>query len=322
MAKSSKTNPFRIILEKCLAVRSGETVLIVTDKKKKPIATAIAEEARTIAKEVGVVEIEERTVDGEEPPEFVSAVLKKCNVAFLVTNKSLTHTNARRQASEIGVRIASLPGINDKTLARAVLTDYDYIDRLNKKIMNMLIRASSITVTSPRGTKISFKLDMNRPFMNDNGLIHTEGGFGNLPAGETYLAPIEGTAEGVIVVDGSMIGEVVDKPVKLDVKAGYITNVTGGKTAKKLLDTLTPLGRESFNLGEFGIGTNPKAKLTGNVLEDEKVIGTCHFALGNNISAGGRIYAKSHVDFILKKPTILVDKKKIMLNGRFLLGKI
>ncbi len=322
MPKTSKNNPYRIILEKCLAVRPGETILIVTDKKKRPIANALLEEAKQIAKEVGLVEIEERQSDGQEPPEFVSSVLKKCNVAFLVTTKSLTHTNARRQACEIGVRVASLPGITEQVLARSIATDYDYIDRLNKKISSLLLKAASITVTSPRGTKLSFKIDANRPIMNDNGLFTGEGAFGNLPSGEVYLAPIEGSSNGVISVDGSVMDNKVDKPVKMEVKDGYAANITGGKSAKRLTEALAPFGKESLNIAEFGIGTNPRAKFTGYVLEDIKVVGTCHIGLGNSLSAGGRVYAKTHVDCTIIRPTILFDKKKIMHNGKFLLGKI
>lgn len=320
--KGGKLSPYKIMLEKCLAVRAGETVLIVTDKKKKPIANAILEEAKQIAKEVGLIEIEERAVEGEEPPEFVSAVMKKCNVAFLVTSKSMTHTNARRQATEIGVRIASLPGITDQIISRAIATDYDYMNRLNKKLAELLLKSESITVQSPRGTHIKFKMEPNRPIMSDSGLFHEEGAFGNLPAGETYLAPLENTVEGVVVVDGSVLGDFVDKPVRMEIKGGFVTGITGGKTAKKLLDTLTPLGKDASAMGEFGIGTNPKAKLTGNTLEDKKTIGTCHFALGNNLSAGGRVFSKSHIDAIIRKPTIMFDRKRVMHNGNFMLGKI
>ncbi len=317
-----KLTPYRIILEKCLGIRSGETVLIVTDRKKRPIANALLEEARKMAKEVGLVEIEERSVDGEEPPEFIASVMRKCNVAILVTSKSLTHTNARRQASEIGVRVASLPGITDKLISRAIPVDYDFIDRLNKKLTSLLIKTSTITVQSPKGTNIKFRIDPARPVISDNGLLRTEGAFGNLPAGEVFLSPPEGTSEGVIVIDGSILDEIVDKPIKIEVKGGYATAITGGKTAKRLLDTITPLGKESFNIAEFGIGTNPKAKITGNVLEDEKVIGTCHIALGNSLSVGGRAYAKSHIDCVIRNPTVLFDKKKVIHRGKFLLGKI
>ena len=322
MGKGGKLTPYRLMLEKCLGVRSGETVLIVTDKKKRSIANAILEEARQMAKEVGLVEIDERRFDGEEPPEFVSAMLKKCNVAFLVTTKSLTHTNARRQACEIGVRIASLPGITDQIISRSVVVDYDFIDNLNKKIIGLLLKTNTVTIHTSRGTNVKFKVDPNRPIVSDSGLLRTEGSFGNLPAGETLLAPIEGTAEGVVVVDGSILDEAVDKPVKLEVKAGYVTSITGGRTAKRLTDTITPLGRESFNFGEFGIGTNPKARITGNILEDEKVIGACHIALGNSIAIGGRVYAKSHFGGVIKNPTVWFDKKKVMDKGKLLLGKI
>lgn len=323
MPKTTKWNPYRIMLEKCLGVRSGETVLIVTDRKKRPIANALLEEAKQIAKEAGLVEIEERQRDGEEPPEFISAILKKCNVAFLLTSKSLTHTNARRQACEIGVRIASLPGITDQIIARSIATDYDYIDKLNKKLSSLLLKASTVTVASSRGTKLSFRIDPNRPIMNDNGMFTGEGAFGNLPSGEVYLAPVEGSSNGILIVDGSLMDGRVDKPVRMEVKDGFVANITGsGKSAKKLTDTLTPMGKDSFNIAEFGIGTNPKAKLTGSLLEDIKSIGTCHIGLGNSLSAGGRVYSKTHIDGTIIRPTILFDKKKIMHNGKFLLGKV
>ena len=317
-----KQTPYRIILEKCLGVRSGEIVLIVTDKKKRSIANALLEEAKTMAKEVGLVEIEERSIDGEEPPEFVASVMRKCNVAILVTSKSLTPTNARRQASEIGVRVASLPGITDQLISRAIPVDYDFIDRLNKKLMGLLLKTSTVSVQSPKGTNIKFRIDPARPVISDNGLLRTEGVFGNLPAGEVVLSPPEVSSEGVVFIDGSILDEIVDKPVRMEVKGGYATAITGGRLAKKLLDTITPLGKESFNIAEFGIGTNPKAKLTGNLLEDVKVMGTCHIALGNSLSVGGRIYAKSHLDGTIRNPTIWLDKKKIMHKGKFLLGKI
>ena len=108
-------------------------------------------------------------------------------------------------------------------------------------------------------------------------------------------------------------------PIKISVKNGYAYEIMGKSDAKKLLRAIKPLGKSAFNIAEFGIGTNPKAKITGNILEDEKVIGTCHVALGNSTGLGGKIYAKCHLDGIMTKPTIYFDKKCIMHNGKFLI---
>ena len=150
-------------------------------------------------------------------------------------------------------------------------------------------------------------------------LIKEKGSFHNLPSGESCLAPVEGTANGTFIVDASFL-EKVDKPIKLTVKEGYVVDIRGGKTAAKLKKLLKSIGdKNAYNIAELGIGTNDKAKITGEILEDEKVLGTAHIALGNNISYGGKINVPIHLDGVFFKPTIFVDDKKIMENGKLLI---
>ena len=132
---------------------------------------------------------------------------------------------------------------------------------------------------------------------------------------------MEGTANGVFVVDGSMAGLGLIKKTKLKIKVekGYATKITGGVLAKKLIKQLDSVGKQARNIAEFGIGTNDSAKLSGILLEDEKVLGTVHIALGNNITMGGSVNVPLHLDGVIKKPTVYLDNKIIMKNGTLLI---
>ena len=125
---------------------------------------------------------------------------------------------------------------------------------------------------------------------------------------------MEGTAEGLVVVDGSIVGTLREK-IRIKVEKGKAVEIRG-KNADKLVRMLTKVGKEAFNLAEFGIGTNPNARLTGIVLEDEKVLGTCHIALGDNSTFGGQVRVGVHMDGILLKPTVRLDRKTIMERGK------
>ena len=141
------------------------------------------------------------------------------------------------------------------------------------------------------------------------------------PTGETFLAPVEGTSNGVFVVDGSMagLGLIKNAKIRIEVENGYATKITGGVFAKKLKLMLDKVGKEARNIAEFGIGTNDSAKLSGILLEDEKVMGTIHIAVGNNVSMGGSVNVPIHLDGVVKKPTVWMDGKLLMKDGKLLI---
>jgi leucyl aminopeptidase (aminopeptidase T) len=149
--------------------------------------------------------------------------------------------------------------------------------------------------------------------------LREKGQWGNLPTGEAYLAPLEGRSNGLVVVDGSMAGVgMVDRPIHIVVRDGYATDISGGEAARRLVALLEPHGRDGRNVAEFGIGTNDRAILTGLILEDEKVMGTIHIAFGDNKSMGGSVRVASHLDGLIKAPTVWFDDRKIMEAGRLL----
>ena len=307
-----------VAITKCMAVRSGETVLVITDESRRKIGYALWETARHSDAEAMLTEIIPRKVHGEEPPKAVAELMKNVDVVLAPTTKSLTHTDARREACARGARIATLPGITEEIMIRALDADYQKIARRSKKIASLLTEAHRVRVTTPGGTDITMSVE-NRKGYADTGLYHQKGDFGNLPAGEAYLAPLEGNSQGVILIDGAIANlGLLEEGIRLVVKDGFVTEILGQTEAEKLKTLLLPLGKLAYNVAELGIGTNDKAILTGNVLEDEKAIGTVHIALGDNASMGGKITAPVHLDGILLRPTLEVDGETIMEDGKLL----
>jgi len=302
----------------CLRVKKGETVLVITDEPLRKIGYLFWEVARDLGAEAMLAELTPRRSHGEEPPPALARFMKEVNVLIIPTSMSLSHTDARREATKAGARCVTLPGIREETMRRALNADYDKISVRSRKVAQILSQGKKAEVTTPAGTQITMSLE-GREGHADTGLVFNPGDFSNLPAGEGYIAPIEGTANGKIVIDGAIADTgVMDEVIELTVTAGFVEEIKGGKWAKYLRELVEPHGRPGRNIAELGVGTNDKAKLIGNVLEDEKVMGTVHIALGDNASMGGEVSVASHLDAILLRPALIIDGKVIMEEGRLL----
>ncbi len=309
----------RVALTDCANVRAGENVVIITDAPLRNRGLAFWETARDLGTDAIFCEIIPRKTNGEEPPKAVAALLRACDVFMIPTSRSLSHTDARREASAQGARGATLPNITEDTMKRTLRADYAKIEEMTKRMADRLMGAKKAKVMTQLGTDITMTLE-GRTWHEDTGIVREPGAFTNLPAGEAYLAPVEGTAEGRIVVDGSCAGVgVVKTPITIDVADGLATDITGGKEAEALKNMIAPFGEDGRNIAELGIGTNDKAQLVGSTLEDEKVMGTVHIALGDNKSMGGNISVASHLDLIIKAPTLIVDGKEIIKAGKWMI---
>ncbi len=292
-----------LVLKKCLGHREGEAVVIVTDTPFEPMAREFAAAAGRLGAETALVAMAPRRNHGEEPPPAVAEAMRSAPVAVLLTSKSLTHTVARRRASEQKVRIASMPGADPRRLEYLLDIDYDELKAREEEIARRLRGARQVRITTPAGTDLSFEIG-GRTVYTDCGDLRSPGAFGNLPAGEVCLAPVEGTGKGVLVVDGSVGGSgKVITPITLRFEAGAAVEISD----PQLRETLQSHGPLAFSLAEFGIGTNPKADIVGNVLEDEKAIGTAHVALGANASMGGAVQVPIHIDLILLRAAVEID---------------
>lgn len=309
----------QIAIRDCMGAKKNEKILIITDEIKREIGLSLYENAIRLGYYALLVEMKSGKINGEEPPAEVAELMQKFDVVFCPTAKSLTHTNARRAASAKGVRIATFPGITKDVMIRGMNADYKKIAALSIKLKKILEKGKFVRVTAPAGTDISFSIE-GRTAYASKGLFHAKGESGNLPTGETYLAPVEGTSNGIFVVDGSMagLGLIKNANIKIEVENGYATLISGGKIANKLRKMLDEVGKDARNIAEFGIGTNDSAKLSGVLLEDEKVMGTIHIALGNNVSMGGSVNVPIHLDGVVKRPTVWLDNKLIMKEGKLL----
>ena len=278
----------KIILEQCLKVKKDERVLVIADKNTKKIGQGIFEEAKNIAKAEFVL-IPVGKQNGEEPPADVARKILEFDVIIAPTTKSLTHTNAIKIAKERGARIATLPGITDRIMKESVVADYNKIAEFSKKIEMFLIEKKEVHVTTGRGTDFRFSVD-GRKWLLDVGLIHKSGQCGNIPAGEVFIAPLEGTANGVIVIDEFVHEKEVyaKKGVKIFIEKGEAVKMSDERC--KIAGYFKKI-KNARNIAEFGIGTNEKAKIIGNILHDEKVLGTIHIAFGNNSAIGGKVYS-------------------------------
>lgn len=305
-------------LADCLGLQAGETFLVVTDDTRKELAESLYEAGRRMGAEAMLMVMKERGKSGEEPPAAVAAAMVNSQAVVCITKHSLTHTQARKQAAAAGARVATMPGITeDMFLEGAIAADYTQVKALTEKVTEMLTQSRKVRIEKD-GHSLEFSIE-GRGGVPSTGMYLEPGQSGNLPSGEAYIAPIEGSATGQIVIDGSIAG--VGKlagPIVLSVEKGRLVAAEGGEEGEKLLQMLGD--GDGRMLGEFGIGTNEKARITGVVLEDEKVYGTIHVAFGSNNTFGGTVAAGVHIDCVVGKPDVYLNDGLIMKNGE-LIGK-
>ncbi len=308
----------RAVVRDCLGVAAGEEVLVVCNPATQELGERMQEEARTAGADATLAVIAERDSHAAEPPAPVAAAMASAGVVLAPTVQSLSHTAARKAASEAGVRIATLPGVTAEMLARVMGADMAELRRRGRAVAAARGRGEEARITCAHGSDLRLGLEGRRA-IPDAGELTEPGAFGNLPCGEGFVAPLEGTGEGTLVVDGSIAGVgLLDAPVTLTVRAGHLTEATGTAGAL-LLELLTAHGTDGTNVAELGIGTNEKAILTGNVLEDEKILGTAHVAFGASAAIGGTVQVPVHLDCVVLEPTVEIDGEAIVRAGELLL---
>ena len=308
-----------VAVRDCMGAKPGETLLVVMDSGTRNVGCALHQAAVEIGCEAMAIEMIQRRSHGEEPPAPVATIMKHVDIVLAPTSKSISHTRARAVACAAGARCATLPGITEDCMARTLGADYAAVGARSRKYADVLTRGATVRITNGEGTDITMSL-AGRAGNPDTGVYHSPGDFGNLPAGEAYIAPLEGTANGIFVVDGAMAGAgYLGERIKIHVRDGYAAEIEGSAAAAALQEMVSPLGLPARNIAELGIGTNEKAMITGTVLEDEKVMGTIHIALGDNSHMGGTVAVPSHLDGIVLAPTVVVDGVTIMDSGKLIL---
>lgn len=306
------------LIKNAILLKSKENVLIVCDKEKEEIARMFYDICEDLEKEVILVKIKTRKESKREPPKPIIEAMKKSDIILGITSISLTHTQAVRNAIRNGARVATMPGIT-KEMFPALNIDYNLLSKRCKEIKKLFSGVTEINVKTKLGTNISFKCKGRKVSMED-GILDHPGSLYNLPAGEVGTTPIENSSDGKIVFDICMVGiEKIKEPIEVIVKKGKITKIKGKNEARKLKQIIRKADKNARTLCEFSLGINSKTKLIGKVLNDEKALGTCHIAFGDNISLHGKNKSNVHLDGVINKPTVWFDNKLIMKNGEFVL---
>ncbi|GAB6153218.1 aminopeptidase [Desulfosporosinus burensis] len=306
----------KVVLKDCLDVRRGEKVLIVTDDLKVDIGRALYEGARDLGAEALMIVMQPRKISGEEPPAPVSKAMEEADVVICPTESSLTHTQAKINAVKNGARVATMPGITPEMFAQGAITaDYQEVEKLTLKITDLLTKGETARIVK-NGYVLTLSM-RGRNGIASTGIYNKPGMSGNLPSGEAYIAPVEGTAQGEMMIDGSMVGiGKLEEPLYVKIENGNLVEVKG-KNADAVQILLE--NERNSNVGELGIGTNSKAQLCGIILEDEKVYGTVHIAFGTNTSFGGTVKADCHLDGVILKPDLFIDDVLVVRDGKILI---
>ena len=312
---SDLTRAVAVVIERCLAVQPGENVVIVADPGTGPLGEALRDAAGAAGADAVLALMDERATDGTDPPPPVAAALAAADVYIAPTSRSLSHTPARKRASEAGARGATMPGVTAEMLARVMGVEFATMAARSRRVADLLTAAESAHVTCPRGTDVRIEL-AGREGIADDGDLTARGSFGNLPCGEAFIAPIGG--EGTIVATSLAPLGLSDPPARLTMAGGHVVGAEGG-LGPEYLGRLRAHGDAGTNLAELGVGTNDAATLTGNVLEDEKILGTVHIAFGASAGIGGTVSVPIHLDVVIPDASLTIGETEVLDRGRFVL---
>jgi aminopeptidase len=344
--KQERQSPAQTVVNDVCRIKKGERVLIVAN----PETSGIAQNVFSAAREAGAVPVllyqEAKIAMDNADPAVIAALKTEPDVFFSISyvklgkdpeavanpyrtadGKTFDHIFDYLLDAKKTMRAVWTPGLTEDMFNRTVQIDYALLAQRCEKLIARYKDVVSVHVTAPAGTDVVVPVAGRMP-LADNGDFSSPGSGGNIPAGEVFISPVVGKIEGVIVYDGSMTfsdgDAILNDPIRIVLKEGYITDITGKKEAARLLKDITeaektsllleksgklPAGqgavykRNARNIGELGIGLNPEARITGNMLEDEKAFQTCHFAVGANYDNDAP--SLIHFDGVVRTPTIV-----------------
>jgi leucyl aminopeptidase (aminopeptidase T) len=305
------------VVRRCLAVAEGEEVLVIVDHGTREIGEALRSEASDVGADAVLAVMDPREMDGNEPPRVIAAALAGCDVFIAPTSRSLSHTTARKRASDAGARGATMPGVTADMLARVMAVDFDTMAARSERVAHLLDEASEAHISCPRGSNLTLDLT-GRAGIPDDGRLTSAGAFGNLPCGEGFIAPLGGNGQVVVETAGPL--GTTPEPATLIVEDGRIVDARDG-LGPQFIELLRKHGEPGTNLAELGVGTNDMATLTGNVLEDEKILGTIHVAFGASAGIGGTVSVPIHLDVVVMDASLEVGGTQVLDEGRWVLDE-
>lgn len=378
LSKNKSRTPAQVVVQDVVKVKKNERVLIIANPATAEIAQDLYSASCETGAVTTLMYQPDKTSFDNANPEVLAAIASEPEVCFSISNIKLgkdpgatakpyktedgqeyTHIFDYLMDGKKSMRGAWTPGITPDMMNRTAAIDYKELQARCAGLTEIFKGAVSVRVTAPAGTDLLVPIN-GRALMADDGDFSKPGTGGNIPAGEVFISPVVGGSqlkdadgkvleqqsdgcEGTIVYDGSMTfsdgDSILETPITCKVEKGFVTDISGGAEARRLLKTIMeaelrpfvlekegklPQGqagvykKNARNIGELGIGLNPAANITGNMLEDEKAFHTCHFAIGENYDNDAP--SLIHLDGVVREPTIVLTygdgtTRTILENG-------
>ncbi|MCC6298718.1 MAG: aminopeptidase [Anaerolineales bacterium] len=324
MDKTETPQWVKNVVHTCMGLQRGEKVLVVVDE---PLGYArdllLAEAAQTDPAELWSYTFPNASRPLDAYPSALLNLMTQADaiVLLLASMNPARELPAWNEGKAVIVKGTARAGIgafiDQSILDLEMSADYEQIAAFTSSLAERLRGSSSARITTALGTDLRMSLE-GREWRADTGILHGRGVFGNLPSGEIYIAPVEDSAEGVLVIDKCLPGMLLSEPARVVFEKGRVTQVDGGAGAEFLRNAFAQHGDAARVIAELGIGTNPKARLQGNIITDEKVLGTIHVAVGRNDFLGGKNVATTHIDGVVGQPTLEIDGRVVIENGKHL----
>jgi aminopeptidase len=315
----------------CLRIQPSEKVTIITDNESREIAASIAAELQRLGAPFKAFVLEDLAPRPlTELPREIAEDMETSDVSIFAVKVQRNELKSRMQMTDIvnrrKMRHAHMVNINKQIMLEGMRADYDKVDAISRKAMEIVANAKEVRCTNPAGSDFTAKLNPNYHWIKTSGIISRDK-WGNLPGGEIFTAP--GEVNGICVVDGVVGDYLCEKyqdlarqPLTIEMKNNRITKVSSdNKELEQEFWAYTHTDENSDRVGEFAIGTNIElTHVIGQILQDEKFPGI-HIAFGNPYGehTGANWYSSTHIDVVGTKFDIWVDGRRIMEKGRFLI---
>jgi leucyl aminopeptidase (aminopeptidase T) len=238
------------------------------------------------------------------------------NVRQINLGNGLYPTETR--AKQYGLSKAELA----KLFYDALNVDYAKMQATGEALRKAFAGGKKVHITTPQGTDLTVEI-ANRPaFVSDGVLSDNKVKRGGpacqmwLPAGEVYLTPVPGTAEGKVAVERMLQEGKEIRGLSLTFKKGKLTEMkakSGLERLQALYDAAGP-GRDELSFLDVGINPAvhlPKNSPTGLYME----AGTITVGTGNNIWAGGDNKSSFGLACFLRGGTLRLDDKALVQDG-------
>ena len=324
---SEFVKPARKIVEECFALQPKEQLLVITDTQlSKRIGESLVAYAGSLGNDASILTfpareyIPDKPWVREDPPTVISESMKFADAVFIYTTVSLSYSNARKEANSKGVRVLSAPRMQEEEFLRTSKINFVELSALTRRVSNLQMKAKKIRIKTDAGTDISWEQDTRETLVVD-GLCRDKGNFTQLPPGASACVPVQGSAEGKVVIDGMLhgISFPLRDPVTLEVKNGKITRIDGGFEARqlehKMRDANDP---NAYNYpAEWAVGTNSAAVMVPEI-EGERCYGCINTGIGaNSHIPGGKVLSRFHLDGVMLDPTLIADGQVVLQKRVF-----